>query len=104
MPTSVSEMYIFPDYNFNYSFNKLNLYTSYDGDLSYFNIVESSNRNFQDTRGTTEIMSDQVVRQNIGHIDFIMDSIIYSTKRTNLAFILFTIHIQANIVETLICM
>jgi hypothetical protein len=63
MPTSVSEMYIFPDYNFNYSFNKLNLYTSYDGDLSYFNIVESSNRNFQDTRGTTEIMSDQVVRQ-----------------------------------------
>jgi hypothetical protein len=63
MPTSVSEMYIFPDYNFNYSFNKLNLYTSYDGDLSYFNIVESSNRNIQDTRGTTEIMSDQVVRQ-----------------------------------------
>jgi hypothetical protein len=63
MPTSVSAIYIFPDYNFNYSFNKLNLYTSYDGDLSYFNIVESSNRNFQDARGTTEIMSDQVVRQ-----------------------------------------
>jgi hypothetical protein len=63
VPTSVSEIYVFPDYNFNYSFNKLNLYTSYDGDLSYFNIIESSNRNFQDTRGTTEIMSDQVVRQ-----------------------------------------
>jgi hypothetical protein len=63
IPTSVSEMYIFPDYNFNYSFNKLNLYTSYDGDLSYFNITESSNRNFSDTQGETEIMSAQFVRQ-----------------------------------------
>ena len=63
MPTSVSEMYIFPDYNFNYRFNKLNLYTSYDGDLSYFNITESSNRNFSDTQGETEIMSAQFVRQ-----------------------------------------
>jgi hypothetical protein len=63
LPTSLSEIYIFPDYSLNYSVGKLNLYTSYDGDLSYFNIIESSNRNFQDTHGITEINSDQVVRQ-----------------------------------------
>jgi len=63
IPTSKSEIYVFPDYSFNYSFKKLNLYTSYNGDLSYFDIVESSNRNFRDTRGLTEITSNQFVRQ-----------------------------------------
>jgi outer membrane receptor protein involved in Fe transport len=63
IPTSKSAIYVFPDYSLNYSYKKLNLYTSYDGDLSYFNITESSYRNFQDSRGLTEITSDQVVRQ-----------------------------------------
>jgi outer membrane receptor protein involved in Fe transport len=63
VPTSKSAIYVFPDYSLNYSFKKLNLYTSYDGDLSYFDITESSYRNFQDSRGLTEITSDQVVRQ-----------------------------------------
>jgi hypothetical protein len=63
VPTSRSEIYVFPDYSFNYSFSKLNLYTSYDGDLSYFNISENSYRNIQDSRGLTEITSDQLVRQ-----------------------------------------
>ena len=63
VPTSESVIYVFPDYSFNYSFNKLNLYTSYDGNLSYFDIIESSNRNFRDTQGITEIKSNQYVRQ-----------------------------------------
>jgi hypothetical protein len=63
VPTSRSEIYVFPDYSFNYSFSKLNLYTSYDGDLSYFNITENSYRNIQDFRGLTEFTSDQIVRQ-----------------------------------------
>jgi outer membrane cobalamin receptor len=63
VPTSRSEIYVFPDYSFNYSSGKVNLYTSYDGDLSYFNILENSYRNFQDSRGITEFTSDQVVRQ-----------------------------------------
>jgi hypothetical protein len=63
VPTSESEIYVFPDYSFNYSSGKVNLYTSYDGNLSYFNITEHSYRNFQDSRGITEITSDQVVRQ-----------------------------------------
>jgi len=63
IPTSKSEIYVFPDYSFNYSFSKFNLYTSYDGDLSYFNITESSNRSFSNTQGETEIISAQFVRQ-----------------------------------------
>ena len=53
----------FPTYSFNYGLNKFNFYTSYNGELSYFDIIESSNRNFRDAQGTTEIMSNQFVRQ-----------------------------------------
>lgn len=63
VPTSESAIYVFPDYSFNYSFNKLNLYTSYNGEFSYFNNIESSNRNFWDKQGTTQIISEQNVRQ-----------------------------------------
>jgi hypothetical protein len=63
VPTSESEVYVFPDYSFNYGFNKLNLYTSYNGDLSYLDIIESSNRSFRNTQGATEIISKQFVRQ-----------------------------------------
>ena len=58
-----SVIYAFPDYSFNYSFNKLNLYTSYNGEFSYFDIIGSSDRNFSDSRGTTEIISDQILKQ-----------------------------------------
>jgi hypothetical protein len=63
LPTSESEIYVFPDYSFSYSSGKINLYTSYNGDLSYFNIKESSYRSFQDSGRITEITSDQIVRQ-----------------------------------------
>jgi hypothetical protein len=63
VPTARSAIYLFPDYSFNYSSDKLNLYTSYDGNLSYFNITESSYRNILNSDGPTEITSDQVVRQ-----------------------------------------
>ena len=63
MPTSKSEIYIFPTYSLNYSFKKLNLYTSYNGELSYFDIDESSYRKSWNSSGTTEIISNQHVRQ-----------------------------------------
>jgi hypothetical protein len=63
VPTSRSEIYVFPDYSINYSSARLNLYTSYNGDLSYFNITEHNYRNIKDSMGITEITSDQVVRQ-----------------------------------------
>ena len=63
VPTSRSTIYAFPDYSFNYSFGKLNLYTSYNGEFSYFDQTCSSNRNFSDSRGATEITSDQILKQ-----------------------------------------
>jgi outer membrane receptor protein involved in Fe transport len=63
IPTSGSVIYSFPDYSFNYSFNKLNLYTSYNGEFSYFDITGTSIRNFRDNRGATEITSDQILKQ-----------------------------------------
>lgn len=63
IPTSESVIYLNPDYSLNFNFNKINLYTSYDGNLSYFDIVESSNRNIKTDQKTLEIMSNQVIRQ-----------------------------------------
>jgi hypothetical protein len=63
VPTSRSEIYVFPDYSINYNSEKLNLYTSYNAELSYFNITEHSYRNIHDAMGVTEITSAQVVRQ-----------------------------------------
>ncbi|MBE9481771.1 MAG: TonB-dependent receptor [Bacteroidetes bacterium] len=63
IPSSKSEVYIFPTYSLNYDFKKFNLYTSYNGELSYFDIHESQNRKFRDNTGTTEIISNQYVKQ-----------------------------------------
>jgi outer membrane receptor protein involved in Fe transport len=63
VPTSEREIYVFPDYSFNYGFGKGNVYTSYNGDLSYFNIVENSYRNIRNPEGIAEITSDQLIRQ-----------------------------------------
>ena len=64
VPTSSSEAYLFPSYSLIYGFKNFNLYTSYNGELSYFDIVESSNRSFKDDQIETKISSDQFVRQN----------------------------------------
>ena len=55
-------MYLFPSYSVNYAYNKLNLYTSYNGEICYLNLMRniSGNRSFNDT---TVISSDQYVTQ-----------------------------------------
>ncbi len=63
IPTSKSEIYIFPTYSLNFSFKKFNIYTSYNGELSYFDIIESSYRKLWNSSGTTEIISNQYVKQ-----------------------------------------
>jgi len=63
IPTSKSEIYSFPTYSLNYSFKKFNIYTSYNGELSYFDIDESSYRKSWNSTGTTEIISNQHVKQ-----------------------------------------
>jgi len=63
IPTSVSEVYLFPTYSLNYGFKKLNLYTSYNGEMSYFDITELTNRKVSTNAGVNEITSTQNVRQ-----------------------------------------
>ncbi len=63
IPSSKSEIYAFPTYSLNFSFKKFNIYTSYNGEFSYFDIDESSYRKSWNSSGTTEIISNQYVRQ-----------------------------------------
>jgi outer membrane receptor protein involved in Fe transport len=63
IPTSVSEIFIRPTYSLNYGFKKLNLYTSYKGELTYLNIHESTFRAEWNSSGTNEIISNQFVKQ-----------------------------------------
>jgi hypothetical protein len=44
LPTNFNEVYTFPSYSFNLTRNKMNLFTSYNGELSYFNIEANNTR------------------------------------------------------------
>ncbi len=63
IPTSSSFVYIFPTYNLNYSLKKLNLYTSFNGEMAYLNLHEDTYRKAWNESVTNEITSSQVVRQ-----------------------------------------
>jgi hypothetical protein len=63
IPTSSSEIFIAPSYGFNYGFKKFNLFTSYNGEMSYFDITENLYRTFTGSSGLNEINSQQIVRQ-----------------------------------------
>jgi len=63
IPTSFSEVYIFPTYSLNYGFKKLNLYTSYNGELTYLDQLENISREAWNESDTTRITTDQNVRQ-----------------------------------------
>jgi outer membrane cobalamin receptor len=63
IPTSSSEIYLFPSYTFNYTTGKLSIFSSYNGAMSYFRNIETSLRDFQGPSGHTSISSEQVMRQ-----------------------------------------
>ncbi len=44
IPVSASEIYSFPSGSFHYGNNKLNLFASYSGEFSYFDIIDSQSR------------------------------------------------------------
>lgn len=68
IPTSKSVVYIFPTYSLNYSYNKINLYTSYNGEINYEDIDEITNRQILENTSVTDISSVQQVRQkNLSH-------------------------------------
>ncbi|MDG5766691.1 TonB-dependent receptor [Balneolales bacterium ANBcel1] len=63
LPTTDSEIYLFPAYSFHYGSGKIDLFTSYNGEFSYFDIIESHDRTLQDDSGSSTWSSRQDVRQ-----------------------------------------
>jgi len=63
IPTSGDAVYIFPNYNLSLGWKKLTLFTSYNGEVSYFDMHESTYRKIGNNSGTTELFSDQYVKQ-----------------------------------------
>jgi hypothetical protein len=63
IPTSSSAIYIFPNYNLSLGWKKLTFFTSYNGEMSYFDIHESTYRKTGNKAGTTELFADQYVKQ-----------------------------------------
>lgn len=63
IPTSRSVVYVFPTYSLNYSFRKMNLYTSYNGERTFLDQQENFSRQFIQNSDTTNIETNQVVRQ-----------------------------------------
>ncbi|HEX2919718.1 MAG TPA: outer membrane beta-barrel protein [Bacteroidales bacterium] len=80
VPTSGSEIYLFPSYNLNYNAGKFAFFTSYNGEINYENIDESTTRVVYSDIDTTRISSNQYIRQkNLSHkfhygMDFLADS------------------------------
>jgi hypothetical protein len=63
IPGSASLFYIHPDYNLSLGFKKLNLFTSYNGEMILFDQNESILRNYNGIHGPVETRSDQYVKQ-----------------------------------------
>ena len=59
VPTTHSEKYLFPAYSVHYGRGRLNLFSSYNGEFSYFDILEQTER----SASATEWSSIQRVRQ-----------------------------------------
>ncbi len=47
IPTSKSTVYLFPSYGFNYNYEKVNLHTSYNGEISNFDIIKKRVYSFE---------------------------------------------------------
>jgi hypothetical protein len=79
IPTASSEVYIFPNYGIQYTKGKFTLSTSYTGEVTRMNRMDSNLRNFRTASGTTSLRSTMDLRQdhwshrfNVG-LDFMMN-------------------------------
>jgi outer membrane receptor protein involved in Fe transport len=63
IPVSSSLVYVFPSYSLNLGFKKLNLYTSYNGELTYLDLHESTKRNVWNENDSNELSLNQDLRQ-----------------------------------------
>ncbi|QIA09349.1 outer membrane beta-barrel family protein [Draconibacterium halophilum] len=79
VPTSAETMYLFPSYSLNYGREKFNFYTSYNGEISYFDIENTEKRKIQsEVENTTIAVLENVRQKNWSHkfhfgSDFIPD-------------------------------
>jgi len=64
IPTSDSEVYIFPSYSLNYGAGKWNLFTSYNGEVNSLEIVEEDTREIFNSVTPGTYKSRQHLRQN----------------------------------------
>jgi hypothetical protein len=63
IPVSYSQVYIFPSYSLHWTYKKFNLYTSYNGDLTYLKLHESTGRMVLNESGKNEVTLIQDLRQ-----------------------------------------
>ena len=63
IPVSSSMVYVFPSYSLNWGFRKLNLYTSYNGELTYLDLQESTSRKVWNENDTNELFLNQNLKQ-----------------------------------------
>ena len=63
IPVSPSLVYIFPSYSLNWGYRKLNLYTSYNGELTYLNLHEGTSRKLWNENDSSEFCLNQDLRQ-----------------------------------------
>ena len=63
IPVSSSLVYVFPSYSLNWGFKKLNLYTSYNGELTYLDLHESTSRKVRNENDSNELSLNQELRQ-----------------------------------------
>lgn len=86
IPVSDSEIFIFPNYSFNYGAGKINLFTSYNGEMLCFDITETNHRNIFNNSSINEIITNQHVRQNYWSHRFHYGTDFYLNERNQLNF------------------
>lgn len=64
VPTSASEVYIFPNYGLHFTRGKVNLFTTYQGEVSQLDVVESNNRKFRFGGAENNLASSMQLRQD----------------------------------------
>jgi hypothetical protein len=63
VPVNLSEVYSFPSASINYTFKRLNIYSSYNGEFSHFDIEARNNKNILTTNHQSEIFKTQFIHQ-----------------------------------------
>lgn len=64
LPSTKSEVYIFPNYSFLYGTGKFNFFTSYNGEVSNFDILETGSRSITGLSNQSTLDFSKEIRQN----------------------------------------